>query len=107
MRLHPPSRLGTLGLAVLLSVPSVGVVAFGRPATASARKVLRATTTATRKVLDAGAIAQNITTGGPTTTLAPRAASASAVGVATIGTYTVAQLDQTFVDTSQIGRAHV
>lgn len=101
MRLQRPWRLGIFGLAVLLSAPSAGIVAFGRPATASARKVVRAATTATRKALDAGAIAQNITTRGPTTTLAPKAASPSAVGVATIGTYAVAQFDQTFVDTGR------
>ena len=101
MRLQRPSRLGAFGLTALLSVPSFGIVAVGRPATASTRKVLRAATSATRKALDAGAIAQNITTGGPTTTLAPRAASESAVGVAATGTYAVAQLDQTFVDTSR------
>ena len=64
-------------------------------------KVVKATTAATRRAVDAGAVIQNITTGGPTTTLAPKAASTAAVGVAVLGTFTVAQLDQTFVDTTR------
>ena len=61
-------------------------------------KVVKATTTATRRAVDAGVVMQNITTGGPTTTLAPKVPSAPPVRVAALGTFSVAQLDQTFVD---------
>ena len=64
-------------------------------------KVVKATTAATRRAVDAGAVIQNITTGGPTTTLAPKPTSTATIGVAALGPVTVAQLDQTFVDTTR------
>ena len=136
--MHPrsPSRLGVIGVAVLVSLPVLGTVAADAPANAAplhttgrsavdrlvavvadtarqakaleatAAKVVNATTTATRKAVSAGLVIQNITTGGPTTTVAIKEPSAAAIGVAPVGAFAVGQLDQTFVDTTRPTQAN-
>lgn len=105
----PPARRSTAdrllnamtGARQQAGVLAAQAAAIEQEVKATTAKVVQRASKATRKAVAAGNVIQNITSGGPTTTVAPKAAVATAVGVAAIGTYGVAQLERTFVDTSR------